>query len=141
MKKNILNEKDIFNILTITNHPSGDYPHHCLFLGQFYFCCFPHQPPVENWRTFWWTWDSSVVGPWRDLISRVSLASAKYLIYTAPTKFVYYKPRLRNFFLPHLPFSFHLYNICICETKTWELEVQGGLVGLCPESAAEVSQH
>ena len=45
--------------------------------------------PVENWRTFWWTWDSRVAGPWRRLISRVSLASAKYLIYTAPTQFVY----------------------------------------------------
>ena len=46
--------------------------------------------PVENWRTFWWTWDSRVAGPWRDLISRVSLASAKYLIYTAPAQFVHY---------------------------------------------------
>ena len=41
-------------------------------------------------RLKWWTWDSRVAGPWRDLISRVSLASAKYLIYTAPTQFVYY---------------------------------------------------
>ena len=23
-------KKDIFNILRITNHPSGDHPHHCI---------------------------------------------------------------------------------------------------------------
>ena len=51
---------------------------------------------VENRRVFWDWWlsegggDKSVAQPWQDLISRVSLASAKYLIYTAPTQFVYY---------------------------------------------------
>ena len=50
---------------------------------------------VENRRVFWDWWlseggggDKSVAQPWQDLISRVSLASAKYLIYTAPHQFV-----------------------------------------------------